>query len=116
MSSLQFYEYYASLPAIITLSIRLLPKEYGKYAIEGIGFVKIRFAFLPTVMLPTSFWTSIAQAPLTVAALIASSGNIFICMQLIATTRFILPDGEEPGLKSEASAIAAPVSISFLAG
>ena len=55
-------------------------------------------------------------APLIVAALIASSGRIRIPVHAIATTRFMLPLGEEPGLKSEASAIAQPASISARAG
>src|SRR4051812_19417943 len=103
-------------PLIITLSTRFVPNAYGKYESEGIGLVKIRFAFLPRLILPTSSANSIACAPLMVAALIASSGSIFMPMQAIDTTRFILPEGDEPGLKSEANAIAQPASINFLAG
>jgi hypothetical protein len=35
-----------------------------------------------------------------VAALMASSGVIFILMQAVATTKFMFPDGVEPGLIS----------------
>ena len=59
---------------MITFSTKLLPKLYGKYAKEGIGFVIIKFANLPLVMLPTEGSNSIAQAPFMVAALMASSG------------------------------------------
>src|SRR4030095_14767075 len=75
----------------------------------------MRFAFLPTLILPTAFAYSMAKAPLKVAALIASSGSIFIPIQAIETTRFILPEGEDPGLKSDANAMAQPASIIFLA-
>ena len=103
------------VPFIITLSIRFVPKEYGKYAIEEIGFVKMRFAFLPMVMLPTSFCKSIANAPLIVEALMASSGSIRIPIQLIAVTKFIFPEGDEPGYESDARAMAHPDSINCLA-
>jgi hypothetical protein len=33
-----------------------------------------------------------------VAAFMASSGVIFILMQAVATTKFMFPDGVEPGL------------------
>src|SRR4051794_32556816 len=80
------------------------------------GFRKMRFAFFPVAMLPAMVATSIAWAPLIVAALIASSGNNFMAMQAMEMTRFIFPDGQEPGLKSLARAMAAPASTSFLAG
>ena len=51
-----------------------------------------------------------------VAALIASSGVIFILMQAVETTKFIFPDGVEPGLKSVASAIGKPFAIISRAG
>ena len=37
-------------------------------------------------------------------------------MQAVATTKFIFPDGVEPGLKSVASARGKPASIIFRAG
>ncbi len=50
----------------------------------------IRSAFLPIQMLPVMFCSSIAQAPLNVAALTASSGNIFIPIHASEMIKFIL--------------------------
>ena len=81
-----------------TSSIKFDPNAYGIIEYEDIFFVIIRFAFLPIVMLPTSSDKPIANAPLIVAALIASSGDIPIFVQARETTKFIFPDGDEPGL------------------
>lgn len=43
---------YLTFPPITTLSTKSLPKEYGRYANEGIGLVMKTFARLPTSMLP----------------------------------------------------------------
>jgi hypothetical protein len=48
---------------------------------------------------------------LTVAAAIASAGDIFICVQARERTIGIDGVGEEPGLKSLASTTARPASI-----
>ena len=79
-------------------------------------FVMMRFAFLPVVILPYCSEISIAYAPFRVAALMASSGLIFILIQARLTIKFMLPLGAEPGLKSDAMASAVPPSISALAG
>ena len=60
--------------------------------------------------------SSMAAAPLMVAAVSASSGVIFICVQASAITNAILPDGEEPGLKSDARTSGNPASMMLLAG
>ena len=46
----------------------------------------------------------------------ASSGVIFILMQAVATTKFMFPDGVEPGLKSVAKAKGSPAFIISRAG
>ncbi len=66
-------------------------------------------------MLPTSEVSSIAAAPLIVAAFMASSGVIFILIHASETTMFILPEGAVPGLKSDAKASFAFALIIFLA-
>ena len=65
---------------------------------EGIGSVTMRFAFFPNAIDPSRSPNPMAHAPLSVAAWIASSGSMRIEMQAMDTTRFMLPDGEEPGL------------------
>src|ERR1044072_2977496 len=50
-------------------------------------------------------------AALIVAALIASAGDIFICVQASERTIGIDGVGDEPGLKSVASTTASPASI-----
>ena len=57
-----------------------------------------KFAIFPFVILPTFSDKFIAYAPFIVAALMASSGVIFIFIQAKETTRFIFPEGDEPGL------------------
>src|SRR5690606_18728278 len=76
----------------------------------------IRFAIFPTVMLPCVSESPIAYAPLMVAALMASSGVIFILMHARETTKFIFPDGVDPGLKSVAKARGNPALIMSRAG
>src|SRR5450432_1017270 len=80
------------------------------------GVVMIRLAILPVLMEPSKFPKPMANAPLMVAALKASSGISFICIQAMAITIFIFPVGEDPGLKSLASARAAPASNNLRAG
>ena len=63
---------------------------------------------MPFVILPCDSLKSIAYAPLIVAAFMASSGVIFILIQAVATTKCIFPEGEVPGLKSEAKANGKP--------
>ena len=50
------------------------------------------------------------------AALIASEGVIFILIQAKEITKFILPEGEDPGLKSVAKQSGSPLEIISLAG
>ena len=57
-----------------------------------------------------------AQAEFIVAATIVSAGVIFICVQASDKTNCMFSVGEVPGLKSVASATAAPLSISLRAG
>ena len=78
--------------------------------------VIMRFAFLPIVMLPCVLDNPIAYAPFNVAALIASSGVIFILIQAVATTKFMFPEGVLPGLKSDAKAIGSPAAMICRAG
>ena len=73
-------------------------------------------AFLPGSMLPTWSDNFNAAAPLNVAAVIASSGVILICVHAIVIIICMLYDIHDPGLKSDARATAAPASISFRAG
>lgn len=73
-------------------------------------------AFFPIEMLPYSLEAFMANAPLMVAALIASSGLIFILIHARLTIKFMFPLGADPGLKSVASAKGRPESISGLAG
>ena len=65
---------------------------------EGIGFVMIRFAFLPIVIDPTFSLTPIAYAEFIVQALRACSGVKRILMHPIAITKRMFPLGDEPGL------------------
>src|SRR6476620_9926322 len=73
-------------------------------------------ADFPLVILPWVSEIPIAYAPLMVAALIASSGVIFILIHAVATTKFMFPDGVVPGLKSVASANGNPAAIILRAG
>ena len=80
------------------------------------GFVKITRPILPTAMLPKSGLTSIAAAPLRVAALRLSAGVMRRRMHAKLTTKGIDTEGDVPGLKSVAKATVAPESINCLAG
>ena len=80
------------------------------------GSVMKNDAHFPGVMLPMFSDNPIAYAPLIVAAAMASSGSIPIYKQASESTNAMLPEGEEPGLKSEASAIGNPASIILRAG
>lgn len=71
---------------------------YGMKLIDGMGSVMMRLAILPFEMLPNLSDKPIAAALLSVAALMASSGIIFILMQANETTNFMSPEGVEPGL------------------
>ena len=73
-------------------------------------------AALPTSMLPTVADMSSAAAPFSVAAVIASSGVMCICVQAMVIIIGIENDMHEPGLKSLAIATATPASMSFRAG
>ena len=73
--------------------------------------VIIRLAILPTVILPCESEIPIANAPLIVAAFMASSGVIFILIHAVATTKFMFPDGVEPGLKSVAKVSFMPMAF-----
>ena len=55
-------------------------------------------AFLPFAIVPSSFSTPIAYAELIVEALMACSGVRPIRMHARETTKFILPEGVDPGL------------------
>src|ERR1035441_5050816 len=68
-------------------------------------------AILPAARDPISPPRPRLQAALTVAAVIASAGVIFICVQASDSTIGIDVVGEEPGLKSVASTTAIPRSI-----
>lgn len=83
---------------MITLSICDCPKLYGKNAKELMGLVMKKLALLPTAMLPTSWLSCIAAAPFSVSALSACSGLIFNLIQANENTKFILPEGLDPGL------------------
>lgn len=67
-------------------------------------------------MLPCIKLCSMAAAPLMVSAFKASSGSIFNLIQAKDKIKDMLPLGEEPGLKSLASATQRLFSIIFLAG
>src|ERR1700749_290810 len=67
-------------------------------------------------MLPLRSAAQSDQAPLIVAAAIASSGVIFICVHARESANGMLTVGDVPGLKSVASATATPASISLRAG
>src|ERR1041384_4884234 len=73
-------------------------------------------ACLPGSREPTIDSQPILQAPLTVAALIASAGVIRICVQAMDRIICIEGVGELPGLKSVASATDTPASINARAG
>src|SRR5262249_50689616 len=98
LDKIRLVPFHTNSPLIITLSMRSDPNAYGRYASDGTGFVRRRFAHFPRVILPSLPPTDIAKAPFIVAALIASSGSIRSWIQLRAMTRFIFPLGEEPGL------------------
>ena len=55
--------------------------------------VIMKLANFPLVIDPDSLSISIAFAPIIVAALMATSGDIFMLIQASETTRFILPWG-----------------------
>ena len=61
-------------------------------------FSVIKAAALPTLKLPYLSESSMAAAPFRVAALMASSGSIFWRIHANETTKFIFPEGAEPGL------------------
>ena len=72
------------------------------------GTVMMRFAFLPTVIEPASREIPMAYAPLMVQALKDCEGVSLSRMQPRDITILISPEGEDPGLKSEARAIPSP--------
>ncbi|MCY1549490.1 hypothetical protein D9M68_856590 [compost metagenome] len=57
-----------------------------------------RLALFPMAILPISLLNSIAAAPFNVEAFNASSGSIFSLIQANETTKFMFPDGVDPGL------------------
>src|SRR3989442_6429956 len=75
-----------------------------------------RVEFSPASIDPLRCCNRSAHAPLIVAAAIASAGDIFICVHARDRTNGMLGVGEEPGLKSVATATATPDVISFRAG
>ena len=85
------------------------------YANDGSGFVMMRSALFPAVIEPERWLTPIAYAVLMVQALNASSGVSLILMHPRAMTNLMSPDGEDPGLKSDANARARPARMNSLA-
>jgi hypothetical protein len=63
---------------------------------HGFGYDYIRS--FPGSMDPVSSGTSMAHAPLIVAAVSASAGSIFQRIQASDIISFMLPEGDEPGL------------------
>jgi hypothetical protein len=61
------------------------------------GLVIMKFAFYQQLYFHECLKYPL-RTPLMVAAFMASSGVIFILMQAVATTKFMFPDGVEPGL------------------
>src|SRR6266850_7491606 len=110
------HHYGTTTPFKITLSIKLLPKLYGNEANELIGLVRNTFATFPFVILPWVERSSNAYDVLIVAALIASSGVIFILMHAREIANDMFPLGALPGLKSEAIANGNPASSICRAG
>ena len=76
-----------------------------------IGCVIITFANFPLVIEPSSWLTSIAYAVFNVVALNASSGVILYLIHAADMINCILPDGDVPGLKSDAIATGSPALI-----
>jgi hypothetical protein len=61
------------------------------------GLVIMKFAFLPIVILHECLKSHCVRS-IDGGGIDASSGVIFILMQAVATTKFMFPDGVEPGL------------------